>query len=419
MDPNPNKHHWHGVLPSAMDAIGHTPLIHLKRISEQEGLACNLLAKCEYLSAGGSVKDRIAKRMVEEAEKEGVLIPGQSVVIEPTTQPGRSGIGLALACALKGYQCIITLPAKMSMEKEVMLRALGAEIVRTPTEAAWDSPESHIGIARMLQHSIPHAVILDQYSNPNNPLAHYYTTYEEIMYSLSTSNLANKSISLLVAGAGTGGTITGLARAIRDHASSIAARTVVLAVDPEGSILGGGDVGNYEVEGIGYDFFPQVLDPNPPTIDEWIKTNDTDAFAMTKRLIRTEGVFVGGSSGSALAGTLKFLKDTARGKDIAQDAHANVVVILPDGVRNYMSKPWFLEQAEGANPLRGSIKEALGRDLGDWRASARKDPKEENGEKEVMRGVAVKETVDTGEIEHLGNGLSGLQGNSDCSSRTC
>ncbi|WWD20690.1 cystathionine beta-synthase [Kwoniella shandongensis] len=364
------QHHWQGVLSSALDAVGHTPLIRLDRIAKEEGLKCNLLGKCEFFSAGGSVKDRIAKRMVEHAEKDGILIPGQSIVIEPTS------IGLALACALKGYKCIITLPAKMSLEKEVMLRALGAEIVRTPTEAAWDSPESHIGIARKLRKSIPGAVILDQYSNPHNPLAHYYGTYEEIMYSLKTSDLPRKDISLLVAGAGTGGTITGIARAIRDNEKSLVngdaashKRTTVLAVDPEGSILGGGEPGNYQVEGIGYDFFPEVLDPNPPVVDEWIKTNDEESFAMTKRLIRRESLFVGGSSGSALSGAIRYLLSPA-GDEIAKDPSANVIVILPDGVRNYMSKPWFLETAKSAaaveeEDLRDVIRNVLGRDLGD------------------------------------------------------
>ncbi|WVQ95512.1 cystathionine beta-synthase [Kwoniella sp. CBS 9459] len=384
-----STHHWKGVLDCALDAVGHTPLIKLQRIREQEGLKCNLLGKCEFFSAGGSVKDRIAKRMVEHAEKTGVLIPGRSIVIEPTR------IGLALACAIKGYQCIITLPAKMSLEKEVMLRALGAEIVRTP----WDSPESHIGIAKKLRKSIPGAVILDQYSNPQNPLAHYFGTYEEIMYSLETSDLPNKFISVLVAGAGTGGTVTGIGRAIRDNEtksesktngrtngdSSHASRATILAVDPEGSILGGGEPGNYQVEGIGYDFFPEVLDPNPPVVDRWIKTNDEEAFTMTKRLIRTEGLFVGGSSGSALSGAIRYLHSSA-GQSIANDPNANVVVILPDGVRNYMSKEWFLQTAKSAQSdsrregkgaqLKDTIKGILGRDLGDVSSVKRAAEKE-------------------------------------------
>ncbi|ODN99482.1 cystathionine beta-synthase [Cryptococcus wingfieldii CBS 7118] len=374
-------HHWKGVLPSALDAVGHTPLVRLDRIAREEGLSCNLLAKCEFFSAGGSVKDRIAKRMVEHAEKTGRLVPGKSVVIEPTS--GNTGIGLALACAIKGYKCIITLPAKMSLEKEVMLKALGAEIVRTPWVVRFDSPESHIGVARALEKAISGAVILDQYSNPDNPLAHYFGTYEEIIYSLETSDLPRKNIVLLAAGAGTGGTVSGIARAIRDsekteehfehgiengleETNMSGQRAVVLAIDPEGSILGGGEVGNYEVEGIGYDFFPEVLDPKPPLIDEWIKTNDKDSFAATKRVIRKEGLFIGGSSGSALSGALRYLHSPS-GASIAQDPSANVVILFPDGVRNYISKPWFLEQeaGEGGQELRNQIRNVLGRDLGD------------------------------------------------------
>ncbi|AAW41149.1 hypothetical protein CNBA5980 [Cryptococcus deneoformans B-3501A] len=377
------QHHWHGVLSSALDAVGHTPLIRLDRIAAEEGFKCNLLGKCEFFSAGGSVKDRIAKRMIEHAEKSGQLIPGKSIVIEPTS--GNTGIGLALACALKGYKCIITLPAKMSLEKEVMLKALGAEIVRTPTEAAFDSPESHIGVARTLQQAIPDSVILDQYSNPNNPLSHYFGTYEEIMYALETSNLPRKDMTLLVAGAGTGGTITGLARAIRDSEAHVypsgsdcsnpingksngfkASRTLILAVDPVGSILGGGEPGNYEVEGIGYDFFPDVLDREPQLIDEWLKTTDDESFEATKRLIKREGLFVGGSSGSAFAGALYYLQSPA-GRHIAEDPEANVVILFPDGVRNYMSKPWFLTEnnAREGQELRAKIKDVIGRDLGD------------------------------------------------------
>ncbi|TFY53196.1 hypothetical protein EVJ58_g9583, partial [Rhodofomes roseus] len=192
------------ILDDALGAVGNTALIRLDRIAKQEGIECNLLGKLEYTSVGGSVKDRIAKRMVEAAEKEGKLIPGFSVVIEPTS--GNTGIGLALACAVK--------------EKEAALRALGAEVVRTPTEAAWDAPESHIGVARRLQREIPGGIILDQYANPNNPLAHELTTGPEIIEAVvSTPGTAEHptsgKVDALIAGAGTGGTITGLSRAIK------------------------------------------------------------------------------------------------------------------------------------------------------------------------------------------------------------
>lgn len=363
-------HHWQGVLDSAIDAVGHTPLIRLKRFANSEGFKCNILAKTEFFSVGGSIKDRIAKRMISKAEEDGRLVPGQSVIIEPTS--GNTGIGLAMISAIKGYRCIITMPQKMSAEKEAILRSLGAEVVRTPSDAAWDSEESHIGVAKKLEKEIKGGIILDQYSNEHNPQAHYDTTFQEIQYSISTSKFPNKQIDLLVSAAGTGGTITGLSRAARAYHSSRNITpngkgpsplhgledalaecqipdkrrcTRVIGVDPVGSILGGGEVGAYQVEGIGYDFFPAVLDPSSKCIDKWVKTTDEEAFEMNRRLIRTEGLLVGGSSGSALAGLLKYLKGTEDGRSIAQDEHANVVVILADGIRNYIGKDWFLQGA--------------------------------------------------------------------------
>ncbi|CAL1714634.1 unnamed protein product [Somion occarium] len=344
------------ILNSALDAVGNTPLIRLDRITKAEGLQCNLLGKVEYTSAGGSVKDRIAKRMVEEAEREGKLIPGQSVVIEPTS--GNTGIGLAMACAVKGYSVIITMPSKMSLEKEAALRALGAEVVRTPTEAAWDSPESHIGVAQRLQKEIPGGIILDQYRNVNNPLAHEFTTGPEIIEAVtstpSTSTAPSSSkVDVLVAGAGTGGTITGISRAIKKTHNP---DCIVVGVDPKGSVLAVPDSLNtadagaeYIVEGIGYDFIPDVLSRDPKDVDSWVKTSDEEAFAAVQKLMRVEGLLVGGSSGSALAGTLRWLKSD-EGKKIAQTKGANVVILLADGIRNYMSKSWFLKLALEAEP---------------------------------------------------------------------
>ncbi|TFK86983.1 cystathionine beta-synthase [Polyporus arcularius HHB13444] len=344
------------IIDDVLGAVGNTPLIRLDRIANEEGLQCNLLGKVEYMSAGGSVKDRIAKRMVEMAEKEGKLVPGHSVVIEPTS--GNTGIGLAMACAIKGYSVIITLPNKMSLEKEAALRALGAEVVRTPTEAAWDSPESHIGVAQRLQREIPGGIILDQYRNVNNPLAHEYTTGPEIVEAVTgtpstESRPSSGKVDVLVAGAGTGGTITGLSRAIKKKHNK---ECIVLGVDPKGSILaypdelnneGSGD--QYVVEGIGYDFIPDVLSRDPADVDEWLKTSDEEAFAAVRLLMRREGLLVGGSSGSALSGALRWLR-SEHGRAVAQTKGANVVVLLPDGIRNYMSKPWFLKMALEAEP---------------------------------------------------------------------
>ncbi|KAI0664464.1 pyridoxal phosphate-dependent enzyme beta subunit [Cubamyces menziesii] len=344
------------IVDSALGAVGNTPLVRLDRIAKTEGFQCNLLGKLEYTSAGGSVKDRIAKRMVEEAEREGKLVPGYSVVIEPTS--GNTGIGLAMACAIKGYSVIITMPNKMSLEKEAALRALGAEVVRTPTEAAWDSPESHIGVAKRLEQEIPGGIILDQYRNINNPLAHEYTTGPEIVEAVvstpsSDEHPSSGKVDVLVAGAGTGGTITGISRAIkRKHNKDC----IVVGVDPKGSILAYPDTlnedgagGQYVVEGIGYDFIPDVLSRDPADVNEWLKTADEEAFEAVRLLMRHEGLLVGGSSGSALSGALRWLHSD-KGRAIAQTKGANVVVLLPDGIRNYMSKPWFLKMALEAEP---------------------------------------------------------------------
>jgi len=299
---------------SILDAIGNTPMVRLRNIGR--GTGCEYLAKCEYLNAGGSVKDRIGKRMVEEAQKKGRIQPGDTL-IEPTS--GNTGIGMALAAAVYGYRMIITMPEKMSREKQVVLEALGAEIIRTPTEAAWDAPESHIGVARQLQKILPNSHILDQYSNPDNPLAHYHGTGREIV------EQTGGKLDFVVLTAGTGGTVTGIARYVKEHVPG--AR--IVGVDPVGSILAGpGPIGTYKVEGIGYDFIPDVLDRE--LVDEWVKTEDRESFLMARRLIRQEGMLVGGSSGSAVWAALQIGKKYGPGM--------RIVTLLPDSVRNYMTK---------------------------------------------------------------------------------
>ncbi|CCM02626.1 uncharacterized protein FIBRA_04729 [Fibroporia radiculosa] len=249
------------------------------------------------------------------------------------------------------------MPNKMSLEKEAALRALGAEVVRTPTEAAWDAPESHIGVARKLQREIPGGIILDQYANVNNPLAHEHTTGPEIIeaVTLTPATAAQPSsgkVDVVVAGAGTGGTITGISRAIKKKHNK---ECIVVGVDPKGSILAlpeslnTADAGaSYIVEGIGYDFVPDVL--SRVEMDHWIKTSDEEAFEAVRKLMRMEGLLVGGSSGSSLSGALRWLSSNEVGKRIAKTKGANVVVLLPDGIRNYMSKPWFLKMALEAEP---------------------------------------------------------------------
>ena len=236
------------VIDNILKAVGNTPIVKFNKIGTS--LECELYGKCEFFNAGGSVKDRIGVNMIEEAEKSGRIVPGD-VLIEPTS--GNTGIGLALAAAVKGYQMIITMPEKMSKEKEVVLKALGATIYRTPTEAAWDDPDSHISLAKKLNKEIPNSHILDQYSNTANPDAHYNYTANEIIEDLGPK------LKMVVAGAGTGGTISGIARRLKEYNSDIQ----IIGVDPEGSILGGGDIiSSYHVEGIGYDFFPEVLNNN-------------------------------------------------------------------------------------------------------------------------------------------------------------
>ncbi|KAI8990300.1 cystathionine-beta Synthase [Pilobolus umbonatus] len=324
-----------GPAPKIMDTIlenvGRTPLVRVNKIAKSAGLKCELLAKCEYFNAGGSVKDRIAVRMIEEAEKAGTIIPGVSTIIEPTS--GNTGIGLALAAAVKGYRVIITLPEKMSQEKVAVLKGLGAEIIRTPTEAAWDAPDSHMSVAQRLRDEIPNAVILDQYNNPYNPIAHYDTTAEELL------EQCDGKIDMLVAGAGTGGTITGIAQKLKEKLPNIK----IVAVDPVGSSLAVPESlntveGSYQVEGIGYDFIPDVLKRD--LVDVWVKSEDKPSFQMSRRLIREEGLLCGGSSGSAMYCAVEAAKQLKEGD--------RCVVILPDSVRNYMTKflsdDWMAER---------------------------------------------------------------------------
>ena len=315
------------VMDTILEHIGNTPLVRLNKIPKKENIKCEILAKCEFFNAGGSIKDRIGLRMISEAEASGRLKPGDTI-IEPTS--GNTGIGLALAGALKGYRVIICLPEKMSLEKIDVLKALGAEIIRTPTEAAWDSPESHIGVAKRLNREIPNSHILDQYSNPANPLAHYEGTAMELL-----QQTKDKAIDVVVVSAGTGGTISGIAKRLKEALPDVK----VVGVDPVGSILAQPENLNdknrlkpYKVEGIGYDFIPDVLKRD--LVDKWVKTEDKESFLMARRLIREEGMLCGGSCGATMTGAIKALRELG----LDQDSNIRVAVILADSVRNYMSK---------------------------------------------------------------------------------
>jgi cystathionine beta-synthase len=337
------------ILDSILDATGRTPMVRLSRIGKR--LPCELLGKCEFMNPGGSVKDRIGVRMLFDAERAGRIKPGDTL-IEPTS--GNTGIGIAMVAAVRGYRVIITMPEKMSQEKQVVLEALGAEIIRTPTEAAWDSPESHIGVARRLKEVIPNSHILDQYSNPSNPAAHEDGTGREII------DQCGGKLDAVVMTAGTGGTITGIAKVVKREVPGCR----IIGVDPEGSILAGpGEIRSYKVEGIGYDFIPDVLDRR--LVDEWIKSNDRDSFLVARQLIRQEGLLCGGSSGAAVWAAMQVCKDLGPGK--------RVVVILPDSIRNYLSKfvddRWMRQQ--------GFVK-------GDWEVGTVGDCVRALGRKEII-----------------------------------
>lgn len=318
-----------------LECIGDTPLVKINNITSKENLKCRILVKCEYFNAGGSIKDRIAKNMFLKAEESGKIKPGDTI-IEPTS--GNTGIGLALCAAIKGYRTIITMPKKMSQEKINTLKALGAEIILTPTEESWDSPKSHIGVAKRLNREIPNSHILNQYRNPDNPMTHYHYTGPEIW-----SQTGGK-IDYLVAGVGTGGTISGIAKYLKEKNPKIK----IIGVDPVGSILAKPDQLNkeinkpYLVEGIGYDFIPEVLDRN--LIDKWYKTNDKTSFQTARRLIKEEALLCGGSSGSAFSVALEIAKEI-------DDDDKTIVVILPDSIKNYMSKFISDEWMEGNSLL--------------------------------------------------------------------
>lgn len=302
------------ILENILGAIGNTPVVKLHSFANK--LNCELYAKCEFFNAGGSVKDRIGLRMVENAEKSGRIKPGDTL-IEPTS--GNTGIGLALAAAVRGYKMIIVMPEKMSMEKEVTLRALGAEIIRTPTEAGHDDPEGLFEVSKRLNKEIPNSHILDQYGNPDNPNAHYEGTAEEIWDEFGSD------LDMVVVGVGTGGTITGIAKKLKEMNPNIK----IVGADPYGSILGGGDeIFPYQVEGIGYDFFPDVLDNS--LVDQYIKVDDQNSFVIARKLIKDEGLLCGGSSGTVVWAALQAAQTLYEGQ--------KCLCILADGIRNYLSK---------------------------------------------------------------------------------
>jgi cystathionine beta-synthase len=302
------------IKDSILDTVGETPLVRLSRIGA--GLTPQIVAKVEYFNPGGSIKDRVAMRLVEAAERDGRLRPGGTIV-EPTS--GNTGTGLAIAARLKGYRVIAVMPDKMSREKIDLLRAYGAEVVVAPTDVAPDSPQSYYRVADRLTEEIPGAFQPNQYKNPANPQTHYETTGPEIWRQTAGQ------ITHLVVGVGTGGTITGTAKYLKERNPGIE----IIGADPVGSIYSNEQVHPYLVEGVGEDFWPETYDPT--VVDRYVTVSDKDSFLTTRRLANEEGLLVGGSCGLAVHAAL----EVAGG---ITDPSAMVVVILPDGGRAYLSK---------------------------------------------------------------------------------
>ena len=307
---------------SILDTIGNTPLVRLNSVTR--GIQANLLAKVEFFNPGGSVKDRIALGIIEEAERSGRLKPGGTIV-ESTS--GNTGVGLAIVAALKGYKTIFVMPDKMSQEKIQLLRAYGAKVLVTPTAVEPEDPRSYYSVANKVVEETPNSVLANQYHNPENPKAHYTVTGPEIW------GQTGGQIDVFVASMGTGGTITGVGRYLKEQNPAIQ----IVGVDPIGSILydlhrGKTDAvaEGYKVEGIGEDFLPSTTDLS--VVDEIVQVNDKESFLMTRRLVREEGIFCGGSCGSAVAGALKYIREHDLGPD------QNVIVVLPDSGSRYLSK---------------------------------------------------------------------------------
>jgi len=328
-----------------LETIGWTPLVRLRKLEPPGG--ASICAKVEALNPGGSSKDRIAARMIEEAERSGLLKPG-GAVIEATA--GNTGLGLALVAAVRGYRCIFVMPDKMSEDKVRLLRAYGAEVVITPTNLPPDSPESYNGVADRLAREIVGAWRPNQFGNMANPEAHYRQTGPEIW------EQTEGRLTVFVAAAGTGGTISGVGRYLKEKNPEIR----VIGADIEGSILSGGTPGSWKVEGIGEDFVPHTL--NAQVIDEWIRIGDAESFLTARRTAREEGLLLGGSSGTALAAALRYVR-RCRADDL-------IVVFCPDTGRNYLSKMYddrwlaengFVEQPAGHISI-GDALAALERD---------------------------------------------------------
>ena len=332
------------VYDNVLEAVGETPVIRLNKVSE--GLKANVYVKAEYLNPGGSMKDRIAIQILDDAEKSGQLKPGGTIV-EATS--GNTGAGLAMVAAVRGYKCIFVMPDKQSEEKRAALRAYGAKVVVTPTNVMPDDPRSYYKVSRRIADETPDAYYANQYHNPSNPLAHYKTTGPELY-----SQMDGK-IDVFVTGLGTGGTISGIGKYLKEKNAEIR----MVGVDPVGSLYYDyfqtgqlTEAFTYAVEGIGEDFLPSTMDFS--FVDDVVRVNDKECFQMTRRLAREEGLFAGASAGAAVAGGLKYVR-------LHDRPGLNVVILLPDSGSRYLSKVYndkwmeeqgFLDSQDGLGTVR-------------------------------------------------------------------